>query len=50
MTPEQQAGGGVIVGRDYPLPRVDHGAARARTLALYRVAAPADDPGHGEAS
>ncbi|MBP8902460.1 MAG: deoxyribodipyrimidine photo-lyase [Thiobacillaceae bacterium] len=50
MTPEQQAGGGVIVGRDYPLPRVDHGAARARTLALYRAAAPADDPGHGEAS
>ena len=50
MTPEQQAGCGVIVGRDYPLPRVDHGAARARTLALYRVAAPADDPGHGEAS
>jgi deoxyribodipyrimidine photo-lyase len=38
MTPGQQAGCGVIVGRDYPPPLVDHARARAATLALYRAA------------
>jgi deoxyribodipyrimidine photo-lyase len=28
---------GVVLGRDYPLPVVDHEAARARTLARFRV-------------
>ena len=37
MTPGQQAGCGVIVGRDYPSPLVDHARARAATLALYRA-------------
>jgi len=28
---------GLVLGRDYPLPRVEHDAARARTLARYAV-------------
>jgi len=35
MTAAQQQECGVIVGRDYPAPVVDHAAARARTLARY---------------
>lgn len=35
MTPEQQAACGVKMGRDYPLPMVDHAAARKATLARF---------------
>jgi deoxyribodipyrimidine photo-lyase len=38
MTPEQQQKAGVRIGRDYPLPVVDHAAARQRALALYKTA------------
>jgi deoxyribodipyrimidine photo-lyase len=38
MTPAQQQVCGVVIGRDYPPPRVDHAQARAATLALYRSA------------
>jgi deoxyribodipyrimidine photo-lyase len=36
MTLEQQKKAGVIIGRDYPAPVVDHAAARLRTLEIYR--------------
>lgn len=36
MTPAQQNNAGVIIGRDYPAPVVDHAAARQRTLKLYK--------------
>lgn len=39
MSASQQAACGVVPGRDYPLPVVDHAAARATTLALFRAAA-----------
>jgi deoxyribodipyrimidine photo-lyase len=48
MNAAQRSACGVVIGRDYPPPLVDHAQARALTLALYRVAAPADDPAHGE--
>ena len=35
MSPAEQLAAGVEIGRDYPAPIVDHGAARARTLELY---------------
>lgn len=38
----EQARTGVIVGRTYPAPIVDHAAQRVRALALFRAAAPAD--------
>lgn len=38
MTAQQQREAGVIIGRDYPAPVVDHGAARRRTLGLYENA------------
>jgi len=28
---------GVVVGRDYPAPIVDHAAARSEALALFKV-------------
>lgn len=31
-----QSAGATVIGRDYPAPIVDHGAARAATLELYR--------------
>ncbi|MFC5302214.1 cryptochrome/photolyase family protein [Azospira restricta] len=37
MPAEAQQACGVIVGRDYPPPLVDHAAARERTLARYAV-------------
>ncbi len=37
MPADEQRRCGVIVGRDYPLPVVDHDAARKRTLARYEV-------------
>jgi len=36
MNAAQQEAAGVIIGRDYPAPVVDHAAARAVTLALYK--------------
>jgi len=36
MTPELQKKSGVTLGRDYPLPVVDHAAARLRALEFYR--------------
>lgn len=35
MSPAQQLAAGVEIGKDYPAPIVDHGAARAQTLELY---------------
>jgi deoxyribodipyrimidine photo-lyase len=35
LTPLEQKGAGLAIGRDYPMPVVDHGVARARTLAAY---------------
>jgi deoxyribodipyrimidine photo-lyase len=35
--PDALARAGVVLGRDYPLPVVDHEAARARTLARFRA-------------
>lgn len=37
MTPLEQRQAGCLLGQDYPLPIVDHGAARARTLAAYQL-------------
>ena len=39
MTAAQQAACGVVIGRDYPPPRVDHARARETTLALFKAAA-----------
>ena len=36
MNAAQQQAAGVVIGRDYPLPVVDHAAARAVTLELYK--------------
>ena len=38
MTAEQQARAGCVVGRDYPLPIVDHAVQRKRALAMYASA------------
>ncbi len=38
MTPEQQQKAGVVIGRDYPAPVVDHDVQRKRALALYQRA------------
>jgi len=35
MPPTVQAAAGCVIGRDYPAPIVDHGAARERALAAY---------------
>ncbi len=35
MSPAQQAKAGVLIGRDYPAPIVDHATARRTTLDLY---------------
>ena len=38
MKVDQQQAAGVVIGRDYPAPVVDHAAARALTLELYKSA------------
>jgi deoxyribodipyrimidine photo-lyase len=38
MNAAQQAHAGVVIGRDYPAPVVDHAAARAITLEIYQRA------------
>ncbi len=40
VPPVVQQARGVVIGRDYPPPIVDHAAARAQALALYRDARP----------
>ena len=37
MSPSEQEAAGLVIGRDYPLPMVDHARARADTLARYSV-------------
>ena len=37
MTGAEQQAAGCVIGRDYPAPIVDHGAARERALARYRA-------------
>lgn len=46
MPAAEQLRCGVMIGRDYPAPRVDHAVQRAQALALFRSAAgtPADAP------
>ena len=43
MSAAEQSARGVLIGRDYPAPRVDHAAARTRTLSRYGVVKDADD-------
>lgn len=43
MSVAEQSACGVVIGRDYPAPLVDHAAARTRTLARYGVVKDADD-------
>ena len=38
MKVDQQQAASVVIGRDYPAPVVDHAAARALTLELYKSA------------
>jgi deoxyribodipyrimidine photo-lyase len=40
MSAELQRTVGVVIGREYPAPMVDHAAARLKTLALYRAPKP----------
>ncbi|MGE0558859.1 MAG: deoxyribodipyrimidine photo-lyase [Burkholderiales bacterium] len=40
MGAEEQEAAGVVIGRDYPGPVVDHAAARARALQLYKGVRP----------
>ncbi|MBK9021509.1 MAG: deoxyribodipyrimidine photo-lyase [Sulfuritalea sp.] len=42
MDAAQQATCGVVIGRDYPAPVVDHAAARERTLARFKAVRGAD--------
>lgn len=37
MAPLQQQAAGVVIGRDYPAPVVDHAEARLRALGLYKA-------------
>jgi deoxyribodipyrimidine photo-lyase len=37
MSEAQQAAAGVLIGRDYPRPVVDHATARLRTLERYKA-------------
>jgi len=43
MSAAEQSARGVLIGRDYPAPLVDHAAARTRTLTRYGVVKDADD-------
>ena len=38
MTPKRQAQTGVVIGRTYPAPIVDHAVMRAKALELYKAA------------
>ena len=37
MTPDQQQAAGVVIGRDYPAPVVEHAEARLRALELFKA-------------
>ncbi len=37
MPPQEQQACGIVIGRDYPLPVVDHSAQREQALALYKA-------------
>ena len=37
MTPLEQQGAGVIIGKDYPAPVVEHAAARLRALEMFKA-------------
>jgi deoxyribodipyrimidine photo-lyase len=37
MTPLEQQGAGVILGKDYPVPVVEHAAARLRALEMFKA-------------
>ncbi len=37
MSPDAQRAAGVVIGRDYPAPVVDHAAARLRALELFKA-------------
>jgi deoxyribodipyrimidine photo-lyase len=37
LLPIEQQACGVVLGRDYPAPIVDHEAARAKTLAMFKA-------------
>jgi deoxyribodipyrimidine photo-lyase len=41
MSNMRQESLGLMIGRDYPLPVVDHALRRAQTLALYKSVQPA---------
>lgn len=40
LGPQEQAAAGVVIGRDYPAPIVDHARAREKTLARYAAVRP----------
>lgn len=40
MSPDAQRAAGVVIGRDYPAPVVDHAAARLRALELFKAVKP----------
>ena len=37
MSAAEQQRAGVVIGRDYPAPVVEHAAARERALALFKA-------------
>jgi deoxyribodipyrimidine photo-lyase len=37
MTPLEQQGAGVIIGKDYPAPVVEHAAARLQALEMFKA-------------
>jgi deoxyribodipyrimidine photo-lyase len=43
LTPIEQQACGVVIGRDYPAPIVDHALARAQALELFKSARPAEE-------
>ena len=43
LSPEVQRAKGVVIGRDYPSPVVDHATARAAALAMFKAARAASD-------
>jgi len=43
MSSIEQAASGLVIGRDYPAPVVDHARARLQALALFKAARAASD-------
>lgn len=50
MPESEQSGCGIVIGKDYPAPAVDHALARIKTLALFRDAQRMSAGGAGLAS